>query len=59
MDPGYEFGRQQGQQAIDRKAAAAGGRISGASLKAATQFGNDYATTGYSTAYNRVNQARS
>jgi hypothetical protein len=31
MDPGYEFARQQGQQAIDRKTAAAGGRISGAS----------------------------
>lgn len=59
MDPGYEFGLKQGQQAIDRKTAAAGGRISGASLKAAAQYGTDYATTGYSTAYNRVNQARS
>lgn len=59
MDPGYEFARQQGQQGIDRKTAAAGGRISGASLKAAAKFGTDYATTGYSTAYNRVNQARS
>lgn len=59
LDPGYQFGQQQGQQAIDRKTAAAGGRISGASLKAAAQFGTDYATTGYSTAYNRVNQARS
>jgi hypothetical protein len=59
MDPGYQFGLQQGQQAIDRKTAAAGGRISGAALKAAAQYGTDYATTGYSTAYNRVNQARS
>lgn len=59
MDPGYEFGRQEGQKAIDRKVAASGGRISGASLKAAAQYGTDYATTGYSTAYNRVNQARS
>jgi hypothetical protein len=58
MDPGYEFGRAQGQQAIDRKAAAAGGRISGAALKEAAQFGTDYATTGYSTAYGRVNQVR-
>lgn len=59
MDPGYQFGQQQGQQAIDRKTAAAGGRISGASLKAADQYNTDYATTGYSTAYNRANQARS
>lgn len=59
MEPGYQFGLQQGQQAIDRKTAAAGGRISGAALKAAAQYGTDYATTGYSTAYNRANQARS
>lgn len=59
MDPGYEFARQQGQQAIDRQTAAAGGRISGAALKAASQYNTDYATTGYSNAYNRANQARS
>lgn len=59
MDPGYEFARKQGQQAIDRKFAAAGGRISGAVLKKASEYNTDYATTGYSTAYNRVNQARS
>lgn len=59
MDPGYEFARNQGQEAIDRKTAAAGGRISGAALKAASQYNTDYATTGYSNAYNRVNQARS
>lgn len=58
MDPGYQFGLQQGQQAIDRKTAAGGGRISGAALKAAAQYGTDYATTGYSTAYARTNQAR-
>jgi len=58
MDPGYQFGLQQGQQAIDRKTAAAGGRISGAALKAAAQYGTDYATTGYNAAYARANQAR-
>lgn len=52
-DPGYQFGLEQGQQAIDRKTAAAGGRVSGASLKAAAQYGTDYATTGYSAAYQR------
>lgn len=58
MDPGYEFARKQGQQGIDRQTAAAGGRISGAALKAASQYNTDYATTGYSTAYGRANQAR-
>jgi hypothetical protein len=58
LDPGYQFGLQQGQQAINRQTAAAGGRISGAALKAAAQYGTDYATTGYSAAYSRANQAR-
>lgn len=58
LDPGYQFGLRQGQQAIDRKTAAAGGRISGAALKAAAQYGTDYATTGYGAAYSRENQAR-
>jgi hypothetical protein len=58
MDPGYQFGLQQGQQAIARQTAAGGGRISGAALKAAAQYGTDYATTGYSAAYGRANQAR-
>lgn len=58
LDPGYQFGLTQGQQAIDRKTAAAGGRISGAALKAAAQYGNDYATNGYSAAYARANQTR-
>jgi len=53
MDPGYEFGLRQGQQALDRKFAASGGRVSGASLKAAQQYGVDYATAGYNSAYQR------
>jgi hypothetical protein len=53
MDPGYQFGLTQGQQALDRKAAAAGGRVSGAALKAAGQFATNYATTGYNSAYQR------
>jgi hypothetical protein len=52
-DPGYQFGLDQGQQAIDRKTAAAGGRISGAALKAASEYGQNYATTGYNAAYQR------
>ena len=52
-DPGYAFGQQQGQQALDRKAAASGGFVSGASLKAASSYATDYATTGYGAAYQR------
>lgn len=37
-DPGYAWAQEQGQQAIDRKAAAQGGRVSGAALKAASRF---------------------
>lgn len=52
-DPGYQFGLQQGQQALDRKAAAGGGRVSGASLKSASEYATNYATTGYTAAYQR------
>jgi len=57
-DPGYQFGLNQGQTALDRKASAAGGRLSGASLKAAARYGNDYATTKYESAYSRNYQAK-
>lgn len=52
-DPGYQFGMQQGQQALDRKASAMGGRVSGAALKSAARFGTNYASTGYGAAYQR------
>lgn len=52
-DPGYQFGLTQGQTALDRKTAAAGGRVSGAALKAASEYGTNYATTGYNAAYQR------
>lgn len=52
-DPGYQFGLEQGQQAIDRKIAAGGGRVSGAAIKAAGRFGTNFATSGYNAAYQR------
>lgn len=52
-DPGYQFGLQQGQQALDRKIAAMGGRVSGAALKAASRYGTDYGSTKYGEAYQR------
>lgn len=51
--PGYQFGLKQGQLGLDRKFAASGGRISGAAMKAASQYNTDYATTGYNAAYQR------
>lgn len=54
-DPGYQFGLDQGQQAIDRKIAAGGGRVSGAAIKASARYGTDYASTGYAAADQRRN----
>ena len=54
-DPGYQFGLDQGQQAIDRKVAAMGGRVSGQAIKAAGRFGTNYASTGYTAADQRRN----
>lgn len=52
-EPGYQFGLDQGQQALDRRAAAAGGYFSGAALKGATRYAQDYAGTKYQDAFNR------
>lgn len=52
-DPGYQFGLNQGQQAIDRRIAASGGRVSGRAIRAAGEFGTNYASTGYGAAYQR------
>ena len=52
-DPGYQFGLDQGQRALDRKISAMGGRVSGAALKAAARFGTDYGSTGFGAAYQR------
>lgn len=52
-DPGYQFGLQQGTQAIDNSAASHGNLYSGATLKALTRYGNDYGTTKFNDAFNR------
>lgn len=54
-EPGYQFGMDQGMQAMDRSAAARGNLLSGASLKAAQRFGQDYAGTKFNDAYQRDN----
>lgn len=55
QDPGYQFRLQQGQQAVDRKAAGPGGTgyFSGGALKEAQSFGQGLADQTYNDAYNR------
>jgi hypothetical protein len=50
--PGYQFSMQQGQQALERSAAAKGGALGGGTLKALTQFGQNTADQGYQQAFN-------
>lgn len=52
-DPGYQFGLNQGASAISAKQKALGLGNSGATLKALTQYGQDYAGTKYNEAFNR------
>ena len=58
-DPGYAFRLQEGLKGLDRQAAARGGMISGAALKAAQRYGQDLGSQEYQNAYNRYNQNRS
>jgi len=57
-EPGYQFGLEQGQKALDRTTNMRGMRYSGAALKAANRYGNDYATGQYNNAFNRGQQAQ-
>jgi hypothetical protein len=54
MDPGYGFRLAEGQKALDRQAAARGGLISGAALKAATRYGQELGSQEFQNAYNRL-----
>jgi len=53
-DPGYQFRLQQGQQALENSAAARGGVLSGNTLKAITDYGQNYASNEYQNVYNRA-----
>lgn len=55
--PGYQFELQQGQQALAQQAAARGGLLSGAQQKAAAQFGQRQAATGFQSAWERAQNA--
>jgi hypothetical protein len=58
-DPGYAFRLKEGMKALDAQAAARGGLISGAALKAANRYGQDYASNEYANAFNRYQTNRS
>lgn len=57
-DPGYAFRLAEGQKALDRQAAARGGLISGAALKAAQRYGQEMGSQEYTNAFNRYQQER-
>jgi len=57
-DPGYAFRLSEGQQAIDRSAAAKTGLQSGAALKAATTYGQNMASQEYGNAFGRYMQQK-
>ena len=54
QDPGYAFRLKEGLNALDRTASARGNLLSGASLKAAARYGQDYASQEYGNAYSRA-----
>lgn len=57
-DPGYQFNLDQGQQAVQRAAAAGGGAASGGALKAASQYATNYTTNAYANAYQQFMNTR-
>lgn len=52
--PDYSFNLQQGQQAVDRSAAARGGLLSGAAVKAGTRYASGLASGEYNNYVNRL-----
>lgn len=57
-DPGYQWRMDQGQRALERSAAARGGLLSGAAMKAASDYGQNQASSEYTNAFNRFQTNR-
>lgn len=57
-DPGYQFRMDEGQQALERSAAARGGLLSGAALKDTARFSQGLASQEYGAAFDRFNTNR-
>lgn len=53
QDPAYQFDLSQGEQAVQRSAAAAGGLQTGGTLKALNNYAQGAASNEYQNAYNR------
>lgn len=58
QDPGYAFRLSEGLKALERGAAARGGLISGAALKAAQRYGQEMGSQEYTNAFNRYQAER-
>lgn len=54
-DPGYQFRMDEGQKALEHSAAARGGLLSGATLKAIAKYSQNVASDEYGNAHNRYN----
>jgi hypothetical protein len=54
QDPGYQFGLNEGNKLLQDRSAASGGYYSGAQLKGAQRFGQDYAGTKLTDSLNRL-----
>lgn len=54
QQPGYQFGLKQGANQLNNRAAASGNYYSGAQMKAAQQYGQDYAGTKLDQSLNRL-----
>jgi hypothetical protein len=55
--PGYQFRLQQGEQGLNRTAAAQGGLLSGAAAKAMDRYNQDFASNEYQNAWQRAQAA--
>ncbi len=53
LDPGYDFRKREGQQAIERSAAARGGVLGGGVLKDLTNYAQGAASQEYANAFDR------
>lgn len=57
--PGYQFQLEQGLQGVNNSAAAKGGLLSGANMKAINDYAQGQASTGYQAAWERAQNAYS
>jgi len=53
-DPGFQFRLKQGQDALERSAAARGSLLTGGTAKDLTNYAQDYASNEYNNVYNRL-----